>query len=304
MIERPHDVIVIGLGAMGSAAVYHLSRRGYRVLGLEAFGRGHERGSSHGRSRITREAYNEAREYVSLVRRANALWSALAEESGRSLFVETGGLNIGRPEATLVSGSLAAAKAENILHEYLTAAEVNARFPAYRLPDGFMAVYEPKAGLLYPEVCTAAHLDRAASLGADLHFDEPVRRWVADGSGVRVETGRATYWADRLVIAAGPWAGEVLSDLGLPLEVWRILHVHFEPDSEDRFSVGRCPWAMWDVSEGVYAAFTALPGDGVKFGRHDVGEVCTPDSARRGVEDAEVETLRQRLNAFMPGAGG
>lgn len=307
MGSRPseaYDVIVLGLGAMGSAAAYHLASRGARVLGLDAQTPPHPFGSSHGKTRIYREAYYEAPEYVPLVRRAMVLWRELEEASGRTLLTVTGGLCFGAPDTELVSGTLASARAHGVPHEYLDAAEVNRRFPAYRLRDGQMAVYEPGAGLMDPEACVVAHLDLARAHGAHLRCAEPVRRWAADGDGVRVETERGTYHAGRLVVTAGPWAGSLLSGLGVPLEVWRIVHAHFQPDDEERFGLGRCPWAMWEVPEGFYAAFTALPGHGVKFGRHDVGEPTTPETIRREIDPGEVAALRERLNDYLPGAGG
>src|SRR5262245_51759354 len=170
-----YDAIVIGLGGMGSAAAYHLARRGQRVLGLDAHPRGHDRGSSHGRSRIIREAYYEAPEYVPLVRRAYALWRELEAESGRDLLRITGGLNVGRSESELVQGALASAREHGLPHERLDAAEVARRFPAIRLTDELVAVLEPNAGILAPEACVFAHLDGAARHGAALHHSEPVR---------------------------------------------------------------------------------------------------------------------------------
>lgn len=304
MTTPAYDVIVVGLGAMGSAAAYQVAARGRRVLGLDTYHPGHEHGSSHGRTRIIREAYYEAPEYVPLARRSLALWHELAALAERPLFTRTGGLCFGAPETDMVAGTLASARQFGIAHEYLPAAEVNARFPAYRLDEGQWAVYEPGAGLLAPEDCIAAYLEQATAQGAELRHGEPVRRWLPDGDGVRVETDRGSYRAARLVLAAGPWSGELLADLGLPLELWRIMHVHFEPDAPERFGVGRCPWSLWEIPEGIYTAFTAMPGDGVKTGRHDVGEPCTIDSVRREIDPAEVEDLRRHLNRYLPGAGG
>lgn len=307
MGNRPsgaYDAIVVGLGAMGSAAAYHLAARGARVLGLDAYTPPHPFGSSHGKTRIYREAYYEAPEYVPLVRRAMALWREVEEASGQALLTATGGLCFGAPDTELVSRTLTSAREHGVPHEYLDAAEVNRRFPGYRLREGQMAVYERDAGLMDPEASVVALLDLARTRGADLRYGQPVRRWDADGDGVRVETDEGTYRAGRLVVTAGPWAGSLLAGLGVPLEVWRIVHAHFQPDDEARFGLGRCPWAMWEVPEGVYASFTALPGHGVKFGRHDVGEPTTPETIRREIDPVEVETLRERLNDYMPGAGG
>ncbi|MGN6810491.1 MAG: N-methyl-L-tryptophan oxidase [Thermomicrobiales bacterium] len=303
-MSSAYDAIVLGLGAMGSATAYHLARRGTRVLGLDAYPRGHTQGSSHGRSRIIREAYFEAPEYVPLVQRAYHLWRELEAESGQALLTLTGGLNLGAPDSELVTGALASARQHQLPYEYLTAADVTARFPGFRPPEGAVAVYEPNAGILAPEACVGAHLDLAMRHGAVLQFNEPVRHWSADGAGVRVDTAQGTYQAARLVIAAGPWSAAVLAGLGLPLTVQRIVNVHFAPAEPDRFAPGRCPIYILSEPEGEYYGFPALPGQGVKFGRHDTGEVCTPATIRRMVDEGEVAALRAVLDRYLPGAGG
>ena len=303
-MSSAYDAIVLGLGAMGSATAYHLARRGTRVLGLDAYPRGHTQGSSHGRSRIIREAYFEAPEYVPLVQRAYHLWRELEAECGQALLTLTGGLNLGAPESELVTGALASARQHQLPYEYLNAAEITARFPGFRPPEDAVAVYEPNAGILAPEACVGAHLDLAMRHGAVLQFNEPVRHWSADGAGVRVDTAQGTYQAARLVIAAGPWSAAVLAGLGLPLTVQRIVNVHFAPAEPDRFAPGRCPIYILSVLEGEYYGFPALPGQGVKFGRHDTGEVCTPATIRRMVDEGEVAALRAVLDRYLPGAGG
>jgi sarcosine oxidase len=299
-----YDVIVLGLGGMGSATAYHLARRGRRVLGLDAHPRGHSQGSSHGRSRIIREAYFEAPEYVPLVQRAYALWRELEAESGESLLRITGGLNLGDPDGEHVQGTLASARQHGLQCERLTADDVRRRFPGFRPTDDLVAVYEPNAGYLRPEACVGAHLDLAARHGADLHHAEQVRSLEPDGEGVTVHTAAATYLADRLVITAGPWAGEVLGDASPPLEVRRIVNVHFEPARPELFGPERCPIYIWDVPEGTYYGIPTLPGEGLKFGRHDIGEVCTPHTIRRDVDAREIEMLRRVLDRYMPGAAG
>jgi sarcosine oxidase len=299
-----YDSIVIGLGGMGSAAAAHLARRGARVLGIDQFERCHDRGSSHGQSRIIRESYYEAPEYVPLLFRAYELWRELEQESGQALLTITGGLNMGTPTCEFVAGALASARQHGLAHEYLTATEINARFPAYRVPENIVAVYEPNAGILQPEACVVAHLDLAARHGAELTHGVPVRRWHKYGAAYRVETDRAVYTAESVVVTAGPWASSLLSDLGLPLEVWRVVNAHFQMDRAGDFDVGRCPVYLWQVPEGDYYGFPALPGQGVKFGRHDLADVTTADTIRRSIDDSEVEALRSVLNAYMPGAGG
>lgn len=296
-------MIVAGLGGMGSAAAFHLARGGQRVLGLDAFSRGHTRGSSHGRSRIIREAYYEAPEYVPLVRRAYALWRELEVESGRPLLKITGGLTVGPPDGELVQGVKASAERHGIEIDVLDAAAVTRRFPPYRLPDSLGAVYETNAGILDPEACATAHWDLAIQSGADLRFGEPVEHWNADASGVRVETAQGGYGAARLVITAGAWATELLGASAPPLRVWRIVNVHFAPKPPERFTPERCPVFIWQVPEGWYYG---MPGDeshGVKFGRHDVGERCTPQTVRRTVDEEEAASLQAVLNRYLPGAG-
>jgi sarcosine oxidase len=156
---RSSEVIVIGLGAMGAATAWALARSGFRVLGLDAFRRGHDRGSSHGKTRIIRTAYYESPEYVPLVRRAWTLWRQLEAESGQSLLRMTGGLYVGRPDSSLVSGVLASVRAHGLAHELLEASEAMARFPGLRLAPEQVAVFEPEAGLIDPEAAVAAMLD-------------------------------------------------------------------------------------------------------------------------------------------------
>jgi sarcosine oxidase len=303
-VETGFDLIVIGLGAMGSATAYHAARRGMRVLGLDAYPRGHKNGSSHGTTRIIREAYFEAPQYVPLVQRAYTLWRELEAESGRALLTITGGLNIGAPESEFVGGARMSAQLHHLPYEELTNTEVAARFPGFRLPEGIIAVYEPNAGILDPEACVFAHLDLAARHGAAIRHSEAAHRWSVDGDGVRVETEHAVYTARSLVITAGPWANELLTGLGLPLRVQRIVNVHFAPTAPALFAPERCPVYLMQVPEGDYYGFPALPGEGVKIGRHEIGEVCTPETIRRDVSPEEIAMLRDVLDRYLPGAAG
>jgi sarcosine oxidase len=299
-----YDVIVIGLGGMGSAAVAHLAKRGKRVLGLEQHERLHTHGSSHGVHRIIREAYFEAPQYVPLVQRAYALWRELEKENGRHLLTITGGLNIGTPESAFVSGSLASARQHDLPHEYLDHEQVAERFPGFRLTDDLVAVYEPNAGYLKPEACLPAHFEIARKYGAELHFEEGVREWDAGERGARVRTDKAEYTAERLVITAGPWAPQLLADLNLPLSVRRIVNVHFRPRDREPYLLGRCPVYLLQVPEGDYYGFPVFPGRGLKIGRHDIGEITTPQTIRRDVGEDEVEMLRAVLDRYLPWASG
>jgi len=305
-----YDVIVIGLGAMGSAVASHLARRGNTVLGLDMFARGHANGSSHGHSRMLRQTYYQAPQYVPLVQRALALWRELETATGADLYTPTGWLGIGRPAARIIAGFIESAQMHGLPFETLPPAEVATRYPGFRLPEDLVAVFDPVAGILKPEACVGAYLDLAARYGATLRHHERVESWQSDGAGVRVITPVATYRADRLIITTGPWASELLGGVDLPLTVQRVVNVYFASAHPERFALGRCPSYSWNVPEGHYYGFPMLPDHGLKIGRHDIGgasarwAACTPQTVRRSVDDAEIEMHRWMLDRYMPGAAG
>lgn len=298
-----YDALVVGLGGMGSAAAYHLAKDGHGVLGLEAFSRGHTLGSSHGSSRIIREAYTEAVEYVPLVQRAYDLWRDLEAESGRDLLTITGGLVAGQSNGAAIRGSLSSARRHDLRVEHLSAAEVTERYPGISLTDDLAAIYDPRSGILNPERCVDAHLDRAEQLGAELHHEEPVLEWGATDSGAWVRTQEGTYEAERLVLTAGPWAGQLLGNLGLPLTVERVVNVHFEPEKPELYGPEVCPVYTLTFPEASYYGFPLLPGQGVKIGSH-TGTPTSPDDVKRSVETSEIEEYKQVLENYFPGAAG
>ncbi len=298
------DVIVLGLGGMGSAAASHIARRGHSVIGIEQFGPNHANGSSHGETRIIREAYFESPDYVPLLQRAYALWRELEETSGQDLMTICGGLNVGTVESGFVSGSTLSAQQYGLTVEEMDAAEVGRRFPGFQLPETLVALFDPAAGFLRPERCVKAHLDLAAKHDARLLFDTRVQSWESTETGVSVHTTDGEFSADRLVIVAGPWSREVITGWDVPIEVWRIANVHFDSTSPERFAPDQCPVFLLEVPEGHFYGFPALPGQGVKIGRHDVGRVCTPDTIDRQVTQDEIDMLRNVLDTYMPGSSG
>lgn len=302
-MTRPNsfDVIIAGLGAMGSAAAYHLARRSQRVLGLDRFAPPHAFGSSHGQTRIIREAYFEHPLYVPLVQRAYENWVELERESGQRLFQQTGGLMIGPPDSQLVAGAQRSAQIHRLPHELLTAAEMRQRFPAFRPSDDMVAVWEPRAGILFPERCIEAHLQMARRHGAVLHFDEPATAWERDGDGVRVLTPKGEYHAQRLLITAGAWIGQLISELNLPLTVERQVLLWFDPIAHpEHFDPQHCPiYIAEHESNRIIYGFPNL-GEGVKVGRHHEGENTDPDRVRREAAPEDVEAMRAILRRFMP----
>jgi len=303
-----YDAIVVGLGGMGSAAAYHLASRGKKVLGLERHAPAHDRGSSHGESRIVRQAYFEGAEYVPLLFRAYELWEDLERETGEGLMTLCGGLFIGPEDGQLVSGSVASADAHGLPYEVLDSSDLRRRFPVFEPDPETVALFEKRAGFVRPERSVRAHLNRAGSLGAELRFGEQVLFWEATESGVRVRTEGGVYEAERLVVAAGAWAGELLSDLGLPLEVTRQILFWFRPRGGVKaFAPERLPiWIYEPVDANMFYSFPAVDGaDTVKaaFFRAD-GTPANPDTIDRGVHDDEVEFIRRYLGRHVPAMDG
>jgi sarcosine oxidase len=305
-MSQSYHTIVLGLGAMGSAAAYHLARRGRSVLGLERFTTPHSHGSSHGQSRIIRLAYYEDPAYVPLLRRAYELWFALQGEAGEPVITITGGIMLGAGESELVNGAARSAREHSLAHELLDAAAIRRRFPQFSVPDDAVGLYEAVGGVVHPEAAVAAHLRGAAAAGAELHFDEPALSWGAAPSGdrVRVTTGRGSYEAERLVIAAGAYAPALLHDLGLPLSVQRNVLYWFRPTvMPELFAPDRCPIYIWQPDDGssMYG-FPSLPGApaGVKVAFHNYGPLTTPETIDRQVHGREVAAMRRWLAARMP----
>lgn len=297
-----YDAIVVGLGAMGRSTLFHLAKRGWRVLGLEQFADGHTLGSSHGDSRIIREVYFEHPLYVPLVQRAYELWAELEARSSMQLMSITGGLMIGPPDGSVVTGTLRSAAEHGLAHEVLDAKETHARYPAFDFADDFVAVLDKRAGYLAPEACNRAHLDAALKAGAEARFEEPLVEWVPDGDGVRVKTARGSYGADRLVIAAGAWSNRTLRDLEL-LTIERQAIFWLEPaERAGAYEQARFPIYAYEYKPGgICYGFPRL-ARGVKASVMHDGEISAdPESVRRDVDDRDLKPLRAALKPVLPG---
>jgi sarcosine oxidase len=291
-----YDAIVIGLGGMGSAAAYRLAQRGKRVLGLEKFTPVHAHGSSHGGSRITRQAYFEDPAYVPLLLRAHEMWDQIERDSGERIFHRVGGVIVGAGDSRAISGSRASAERWSLRHEVLDAGEIRKRFPTLDPVAGEIALYEENAGFVVPEAAVRAHLALARQAGADLRFEEPVTRW-EEG---RVTTASATYEAGHVVVCPGPWAPELLRDLEISFEVERQVQFFFTPEDDFRDH----PIYIWDRADGTnFYGFPELDG-AVKVAFHHGGQRCTPETVDRTVHAHEVEAIRNATRPAMPGLAG
>jgi len=299
-MQSAYDVIVLGVGGVGSAALYHLARRGVRALGIDRFPPGHDRGSSHGETRIIRQAYFEHPDYVPLLLRAYELWGELEARRGERLYFETGLLECGPPDGVVVPGVLASARRHGLGVDELSASEAERRFPGFRVPGTMAAVFERRAGYLLVEACVRAHVTEAARCGAELETDSAVESWRADGAGFEVRTSRGVRHAGSLIVTAGPWAPGLLQDLGLSFEVRRKALFWFDAELSYRTS----PCFLYEAAGGIFYGFPALEGSGLKVAEHTGGEpVADPLSVDRSLRPAELATVQRFLSAHLPGVG-
>lgn len=289
------DVIVLGVGAMGSATCYHLARRGVRVLGVDQFELGHDRGSSHGDVRLTRKAYFEHERYVPLLQRAFELWDEIGQQAATPVLLRAGLLVLGPPHPkSALPQLLSAARKHGVAVESLSRDEIQARFEGIRPGADHVGVLEPGAGYLAVEEACLAHARLARDHGASIHTCERVVEWSIVGDGVQVTTDRTSYAANRLVVTAGPWTGQLLRDLGVTLVVKRVPQFWFDADA--RWSEGRASCFAFDLPEGFFYGFPARPGRGLKLAEYhpigpDVQDPASPDRTLRGPDYAKLARL-------------
>lgn len=295
------DCIVLGLGAMGSGACWALARRGASVLGIEQFGIGHSRGSSHGDTRIIRRSYFEHPDYVPLMGRAYELWNELEQAAGATLLIRNGLLLAGLPDGEVITGVRRAAQQHHLALQSLTAAEARREFPAFAIPDEYDVIFERDAGFLAVESCVRAMADRAARLGAEIHANERVLGWTSDGKLARVTTDRQTYTAKRLIITAGAWSGQVLSDLGLSLRVQRKVQLWLGT-TDDRTHVQSGFPVFCFVTNGFYYGFPSLDGQSMKIAEHSGEEfVASPDTLDRTFHPRDAQRVQEFAQRHIRG---
>ena len=299
------DVVVIGLGVMGSAALHRLALRGKRVLGIERFALGHDRGSSHGATRIIRLGYFEHPSYVPLVQRAYALWRELERAAGRTLLHVTGIAEMGPPDGILVRGTRASAELHRLPHEVVTAADLMRRLPMFRLPSHFVAVLQGDGGFLEAEPAVHTLMAQARRLGAEVHERETVREIAPHAGGVRVVTDRGVVEADTAIVAVGPWVKTLLPDLPVRLRVTRQVMGWFAPTEPALFEPGRCPVFLIESRHGMHYGFPPFGGAGVKVAKHHhEEEIVDPGTNDRAVSSRDEALIRGAVAEHIPAANG
>jgi len=296
-----YEAIVLGTGGVGGSALYHLAKRGVRALGLDRFEPGHDRGSSHGDTRIIRLAYYEHPDYVPLLRRAYQLWSELEAETGERLYEEVGLLEIGPPDGELITGILRSAELHQLELEQLSAADVRRRFPGFRCPEGYSALFERRAGFLHVERCVRTHLRAAVARGAEHRTGVTILGWRREGEKLVVETNDGPIETLRLIVAPGAWAPQLLGDISIP---WRVLLKHiywFEPHGEAYRPGQGGTTFFYDFPWGMFYGFPQIDGLGVKMGEHSGGrEVTDPLTVNRDLDLADLARVETFLGAHMP----
>ena len=301
-IDSSADLLVIGLGAMGSSTVDAAAALGHSVIGLEAFAQGHARGSSHGPTRMLRRSIEEGPQYVPLILDALPRWAELDDDAPLPVTDLRGAIRIAPNGSPMHAAFVTSALTWGLDYDHLSADEINRQFPAFAVPEGYSAMFEHEAGVLFADRTVRALQDRATRNGASLHFEEPVVSWEASGDSVVVRTATASYHAARLVIAGGAWTTALAAELGLPLVPNRVVNVSFTPPDPEPFGIDRLPaFVVSDGTEGVYG-IPAVDGQGVKVGGS--GTPVDPDDVDRVVTDDEIARLRGFVDRFLPGASG
>ena len=300
-----YDVIVVGVGGMGSATSYYLARRGKRVLGLERFGIPHAMGSSHGHTRIIRLAYYEHPSYVLLLKRAYELWREIQQAVGERLLHITESIDAGPEDSWVFKGSWESCKLHDLPHEVLTGAELHRRYPGYHLPADHLALVQPEGGFLTPEKCIVSYVMAAQARGAEIHARERVLEWEPLEGGVRVRTDRGLYEADKLVVTAGAWDGELLDVLdGLAVPERQVL-AWLQPTRPERFRADVFPVFNLLVDEGRFYGFPVFGVPGFKFGKyHHLEQMVDPETVDREAHDYDEQLLRDFAERYFPDGCG
>lgn len=273
-----YEVIIIGAGSMGMAAGFQLANKGVKVLLVDANDPPHTEGAHHGETRLIRHAYGEGDSYVPMALRAQELWRQLEKESGETLFLKTGVLNVGLPDSLFVQNVIDSAKKYSLPLEVLSAREVNQRWAGFQIPDGLIGCFENESGVLMNEKCVRAYRELAIQRGAELRTNTRIQSIETTDSHVTVRTSTETFRSEKLIVSAGKGTNAVLRhlDLQLPLQLVRKTFSWFHSD-EPLYRTGQFPGFTFDLADGVYYGFPSVHGSGVKIGRHDGGRPVLPD---------------------------
>jgi len=296
------DVIILGLGAHGSSAAYHLSKNDIKVCGIDKFVPPHAFGSSHGQSRIIRQAYHESPMYVPLVKEAYTLWNELENISGKKLLLKTGGLILGNENAMVIKGARLSAETHNVPYEYLISKEIAKRFPALKPTEDTVAVVEQSAGILFPEKCIKTNLDLANKNGARLLFGEAVQSIKQKNNHVEIVTNKNVFQTEKLIVSVGAWLNDLLPELKLPLNIKRQVLFWFKNENKQMqqfIEPEQLPIFIWEYSSPhIFYGFPNL-GSGIKIALHHEGQSIHPDLLSKEVYEDEIKQMKNILDKYF-----
>lgn len=302
MAVQHFDFLVLGLGGVGCATLYHLASRGYQVAGIDRFPIAHDRGSSHGHTRLIRQSYFEHPAYVPLVQRAFELWEQLGVEHGRDVYYETGIIECGPKDGELVSGVLASAAQHNLDVEHLSVSQARDRWPQFGFSEHDSIVYEQRAGFLLVEQCVSAHVELAQWAGAETFCDQTILEVKSESNVVRVKTNKAEFTADKVVLGVGAWARDLIPELADLITVLRKPLHWFQADDALYSRKSGCPSFLFETEAGHYYGFPSSDCRGLKVARHSGGEVVSdPLQVDRTLDETEREDVRKFLSVHLPG---
>ena len=299
---KTFDAIVLGLGAHGSSAIYHFSKNNTKVCGIDKFVPPHAFGSSHGQSRIIRQAYHESPMYVPLVMEAYKLWNELENVSGKKLLLKTGGLILGNEDTMVIRGAKLSAETHNVPYEYLSNKEIAKRFPALKPVEETVAVVERSAGILFPEECIKTNLELANKNGAVLLFGEVVQSINIKNNSGEVVTDKDNYETEKLIVSVGAWLNDLLPELHLPLNIKRQVLFWFKNKDEriqQFIEPKQLPIFIWEYSSPhIFYGFPDL-GNGIKIAPHHEGQPIHPDFLSKKVDEDEIDQMKNILDKYF-----
>lgn len=308
IMNKEFDVIVLGVGSMGSASCYYLAKQGYKVLGLEQFDVPHDQGSHAGQSRIIRKAYFEHPDYVPLLQRAYENWKEIETVTGSQIYFPTGLLYAGKPDDTLIKGVRESAQKYNVQVESLSHPEAISRFPQFQIPPDYDILFEPDAGFVTPERAILLYVDQAIRNGAEIHTKEKTISWEKEGKIITVKTNKDFYACKKLIITAGAWAGTLIPGLARQFKVTRQVIAWTNPMEWKPFEIGEFPCWMIDddTKHGMYYGFPVLPVGkfgapiGLKVAHHHPGMVSNPDAVNRIPDKEDEDNIIYAIRKFLP----
>jgi len=299
-IEK-YDIAVLGVGGMGSATLYTLAKRGLNVCGIEQFGVAHDRGSSHGETRLIRKAYFEHPDYIPLLNRAYDLWHEFEKKAGEKLFVENGLIVAGKPDSEVIKGLDLCYEKHNLPHEKLTVNEARKRFPQFHLPEDFIIYFDPIAGFLYVEKSVEKFAELGQKNGATLYTNEKVLTWQANKNHISITTDRRKIAAGKLIITSGAWANREMLSLGIDFDIWRKVLFWYDSPEIANYKLDGFPNFYVELDFGSFYGFPAVNEMGLKIGEHEIPGISSlPDEVRRTLQPSDEPVILQFIEKVFP----